>query len=94
MNEPSRCIQDLPPTGRTAHSGATLRANGEPLIERALTFRGTTFEALSVYVHEYQESSGRRLTLAAAVDWLLRRQLGRSSPAVREALYPTSFDLP
>ena len=84
--------QELPPTGRKAHSGVSLRTNGEPIIERALTFGESTFEALSVFVHEHQEATGKRLTKAAAVDWLLRRQLGRSGPSVREALFPPGFD--
>ncbi len=85
--------RDLPPTGCLPHSGRTHRNDGEPLIERALTFRESTYDALAVYVQQHQEHTGRRLTMAAAVDWLLRRQLGRYGPAVREALRPPGFDM-
>ena len=68
-------------------------ASGEPLFERTLTYRMSTLDALAVFMADHWHATGQTLTKAAAIDWLLRRQLGRYGPAVREALHPPTFDL-
>ena len=54
----------------------------------------STLDALAVFMADHWHATGQTLTKAAAIDWLLRRQLGRYGPAVREALHPPAFDLP
>ncbi|MBK6869168.1 MAG: hypothetical protein IPG98_15115 [Burkholderiales bacterium] len=77
------------------HAAPYLRtSSGEPIIERTFTFRQSTFNAIKVFMREHHEATGEVRTNAAIVDWLLRCELGRRGPAVREAMYQNNPPLP
>ena len=54
----------------------TRNVSAEALIAREITFRRSTFDALKAFIQRNQRNTGQLLTNAAAVDRLLRRQLG------------------
>lgn len=49
----------------------------EPLINRELTFRNSTFGALKTYMRDHKRRTGETLSNAAAVDMILRAHLAR-----------------
>jgi hypothetical protein len=59
---------------------------GEVLIERTIQFRNSTFGGLKAFIRAHERRTGQKLTNAAAVDLLLRRELARCihPEAVRE----------
>jgi len=50
---------------------------GEPLRDRTIHFRDSTFRALKAFVVAHQRHTGEALTNSAVVDLLLRKQLVR-----------------
>lgn len=58
----------------------------EVLIERSVTFRRSTFDALKEYMRRHKERTGIALTNAAAIDRLLRAQLAED---IARSNFPT-----
>lgn len=53
-------------------------ASQEVLIERAITFRASTFDALKNHMRDHERRTGLKLTNSAAVDLALRSFLAMS----------------
>lgn len=61
-----------------AHPTGSPSANpGEILVERTIQFRNSTFGGLKGFIRDHQRKTGVKLTNAAAVDLLLRKELVR-----------------
>ncbi|WP_077002818.1 hypothetical protein [Variovorax sp. KK3] len=56
-------------------TNAQTRADGEALIRRDITFRASTFDALSAHKRAIAERTGSMPSNAAIVDRLIRAQL-------------------
>ena len=52
-------------------------ATKEVLIERAITFRNSTFGALKHFIRDHERRTGQKLTNSAAVDMALRSYLAK-----------------
>lgn len=52
-------------------------ASHEVLIERAITFRNSTFGALKHFMRDHERRTGQKLTNSAAVDMALRSYLAK-----------------
>lgn len=63
-------------------------ASHEVLIERAITFRNSTFGALKHFMRDYERRTGQKLTNSAAVDMALRSYLAKHvHPDVMKAMH-------
>lgn len=69
-----------------ASHGITPNASQEVLIERVITLRKSTFDALKSFMRDHELVTRKRLTNAAAIDMILRshlRQFFRSATAIQ-----------
>lgn len=64
-------MQELTPTKTLPN------ASNEVLIDRAITFRNSTFGALKHFMRDHTRRTGKTLTNSAAVDMVLREHLSR-----------------
>jgi hypothetical protein len=67
---------------------ASPNVSQEVLIERAITFRNSTFGALKNFIRDHERRTGQKLTNSAAVDMALRSYLAKHvHPDVLKAMH-------
>jgi hypothetical protein len=78
-----------PPMKELNHtSPASPNTSQEVLIERAITFRNSTFGALKHFMRDHERRTGQKLTNSAAVDMALRSYLAKHvHPDVMKAMH-------
>lgn len=67
----------FPPMQKMTTTQPLPNASNEVLIDRAITFRNSTFGALKHFMRDHTRRTGQTLTNSAAVDMVLRAHLSR-----------------